>query len=188
MIYVLGRGEGTLTSAKSLESFHNFSAPGWISLVHYDREAVQDAAPMHGLGYYNLPQDLKPKTMVLASNHLYVSVEGAHFPYIDTPYEVDLDGKITLLGYDLDSEPVEPGSSIHVTLYWQAQQTMVVSYKVFVHLYDGDGNLVAQRDSLPGLGAKPTTTWEAGEVVADRHGGKIQRLAELVNRRLFSLL
>ena len=86
-----------------------------------------------------------------------------------TPHEVDLGGKITLLGYDLDSEPVEPGGNVHVTLYWQAQQTMEVSYKVFVHLYDGDGNLVAQRDSLPGLGARPTTTWQAGEVVADRH-------------------
>lgn len=88
---------------------------------------------------------------------------------IGTLYEVDLDGKITLLGYDLDSEPVEPGGNLHVTLYWQAQQTMEVSYKVFVHLYDRDGNLVAQRDSLPGLGAKPSTTWKAGEVVAGRH-------------------
>lgn len=86
-----------------------------------------------------------------------------------TPHEIDLGGKITLLGYDLDSEPVEPGGNVHVTLYWQAQQTMEESYKVFVHLYDGDGNLVAQRDSPPGLGAKPTTTWRVGEIVADRH-------------------
>lgn len=88
---------------------------------------------------------------------------------IDTRYEVDLDGKIALLGYDLDSGPVKPGGNIHVTLYWKAQQGMEASYKVFVHLYDRDGYLVAQRDGLPGLGAKPTTTWKVGEVVADRH-------------------
>ena len=78
-----------------------------------------------------------------------------------------------LAGFDLDASDatahIARGEVLPVTLYWQAQQAMEASYKVFVHLYDGDGNLVAQRDSLPGLGAKPTTTWEVGEVVADRH-------------------
>ncbi len=83
--------------------------------------------------------------------------------------QVDLDGKIALLGYDLDAQPVKPGGNIHVTLYWQARQAVEKSYKVFVHVYDEDENLVAQQDWLPGLGVKPTITWEPGEVVADRH-------------------
>jgi hypothetical protein len=73
------------------------------------------------------------------------------------------------LGYDLDAEPVRPGESIHVTLYWRAQREMETNYKVFVHVCDGEGNIVAQRDWLPGLGVKPTAGWKTGEVVADRH-------------------
>ncbi|MBN1815606.1 MAG: glycosyltransferase family 39 protein [Anaerolineae bacterium] len=84
-------------------------------------------------------------------------------------YEVNLGDEITLLGYDLDADPVRPGGNVRVTLYWQAQREMETSYKVFVHVYDGEGNIVAQRDWLPGLGVKPTVEWKAGEVVADRH-------------------
>jgi hypothetical protein len=64
---------------------------------------------------------------------------------------------------------VQPGGNLYVTLYWQGQREMEKSYKVFVHVYDGEGNIVAQRDWLPGLGLKPTSGWEVGEVVADRH-------------------
>lgn len=96
-------------------------------------------------------------------------------PSFDVPttiaerYEVNLGDEITLLGYALDAEPVGPGASAHVTLYWQAQREMEMSYKVFVHVYDEAGNIVAQRDWLPGLGVKPTKGWQVGEVVADRH-------------------
>jgi hypothetical protein len=79
-----------------------------------------------------------------------------------------LEDSIKLLGFDLDHGPVEPGGNVHVTLYWQGLEELEKSYKVFVHLYDGE-NIVAQRDWLPGLALKPTAGWALGEVVADRH-------------------
>jgi hypothetical protein len=82
--------------------------------------------------------------------------------------EASLGGRIDLLGYDV--EPVvRLGESVEVTLYWQARQEMEISYKVFVHLYDTEGNIVAQQDRVPGLGARPTTAWEVGEVLGDRY-------------------
>jgi hypothetical protein len=96
-------------------------------------------------------------------------------PNFDQPREmgttsgVTLGDKVRLLGYDLPPGPVQAGGNLYVTLYWQAQREMAQSYKVFVHVYDGAGNIVAQRDWLPGLGVKPTSGWAAGEVVADRH-------------------
>ncbi|MGD2145145.1 MAG: hypothetical protein PVH41_00450 [Anaerolineae bacterium] len=81
---------------------------------------------------------------------------------------VSLEDKVALLGYDASSS-VERGGSATVTLYWQALRTMNTSYKVFVHLYDAAGAIVSQRDRLPGLGARPTTSWERGEIVADRY-------------------
>ncbi|PCJ99240.1 MAG: hypothetical protein COA42_24210, partial [Alteromonadaceae bacterium] len=76
--------EGTYSS---LEEFRSLAPPGWISLVHYNRDALQDAAPMHGLGYFNLPQDLIPSTMVLAEEHLYVSADSYYYPFINTEHE-----------------------------------------------------------------------------------------------------
>jgi len=108
LVYVLG--EGLLANDVSPQEatdeafFHRYFAPGWISLVHYERDDLANAAPMHGLGYFNLPQDLVPVTMVLAEKQLYVAAEGYHFPYIETPYE---DRKVILV---YDREDRLPGA------------------------------------------------------------------------------
>jgi hypothetical protein len=44
---------------------------------------------------------------------------------------------------------------------------MSISYTVFIHLLDGEGNIFGQRDSVPGDGALPTTSWEEEEIIAD---------------------
>src|SRR5690606_38652107 len=67
--------------------FEAFVSPGWISLVHYQREFIGNAAPMHGLGYYDLPKDLIPSAMALGDTHLYVSAGGMRTAYINTPYQ-----------------------------------------------------------------------------------------------------
>ena len=46
---------------------------------------------------------------------------------------------------------------------------MDTSYTVFVHLLDDEGNIQGQRDSVPGGGALPTTSWVEGEIIADGH-------------------
>jgi hypothetical protein len=74
-----------------------------------------------------------------------------------------------LLGYDLDPPAPGPGSTLHLTLYWQAQAEMEQDYTVFVHLLDAEGLLVAQHDSQPGGGSLPTSSWLEGEVIADEH-------------------
>jgi hypothetical protein len=41
---------------------------------------------------------------------------------------------------------------------------------VFVHLIDGQGRIVAQKDQGPGASASyPPTSWLAGDIVADEH-------------------
>lgn len=42
-------------------------------------------------------------------------------------------------------------------------------YTVFVHLLDGNGRIVAQRDGQPGDGFYPTSIWDPGEVVPDEY-------------------
>jgi len=55
-----------------------------------------------------------------------------------------------------------------LTFYWQARREMGEDYTVFVHLLDGE-EIVAQADSQPQDGDYPTSIWDEGEVVIDKH-------------------
>ncbi|MEZ4557664.1 MAG: phospholipid carrier-dependent glycosyltransferase [Caldilineaceae bacterium] len=76
----------------------------------------------------------------------------------------DGSGQVDLRGYDV----VRTADALEVTLLWQAQVTPQIPYKVFVHLLNADGELVAQSDAEP-AGGYTTTAWLPGEVVADTH-------------------
>jgi hypothetical protein len=77
--------------------------------------------------------------------------------------------KIALVGADLGTEPVTPGETLQVVLYWQALADMDIPHSVFVHLLDADGQVVAGHDGEPAGGARPTTGWVPGEFVLDSH-------------------
>ncbi|HEC34180.1 MAG TPA: hypothetical protein ENI37_05625 [Chloroflexi bacterium] len=85
-------------------------------------------------------------------------------------YEVEarFGGAVRLLGYDLTGDPA-PGGELGVTLYWQVEAGLEDSYKVFVHLTNEAGELVAQADGIPVDWTRPTTTWRVGEIIADTY-------------------
>lgn len=88
---------------------------------------------------------------------------------IQHPMHINLDAKVTFLGYDLKETRVEPGGTLHLTLYWQAQKRMDTSYKVFTYLLDSKGQIWGQKDGVPGGGYYPTTGWLPGEVIVDEY-------------------
>ncbi|HEY76037.1 MAG TPA: hypothetical protein G4O00_07635 [Thermoflexia bacterium] len=77
---------------------------------------------------------------------------------------------IRLLGYGVGEGPFAPGEVIPVTLFWEADGPVPERYKVFLHLLDGAGNLVAQRDAEPMGDLLPTPAWSPGQRIIDRHG------------------
>ena len=77
---------------------------------------------------------------------------------------------IRLLGYTLPETAVHPGDIIPLTLFWQADEAPTARYKVFIHLINEAGTLVAQTDNEPVGGFVPTTQWQPGERVVDRYG------------------
>mgnify|MGYP000576301761 CR=1 FL=1 len=87
-------------------------------------------------------------------------------PAIDT--DVVWSNGIRLLGYDLADRRLLPGEAVDLTLYWQPQDDLTASLTVFAHLVAEDGSIAAQQDQIPALGARPTTGWAPGEVIADR--------------------
>jgi hypothetical protein len=72
---------------------------------------------------------------------------------------------IRLVGYTLE-ELAE--STLAVTLYWQAGETVPHDYTVFCHVLC-QGNRIGQRDSPPAQGFYGTAAWRAGDMVEDRH-------------------
>jgi hypothetical protein len=58
---------------------------------------------------------------------------------------------------------------IEVRLRWQVRSTPPIAPRVFVHLYDGSGNLIAQHDGPPAGGFVPWAATAAGDVVLDVH-------------------
>jgi 4-amino-4-deoxy-L-arabinose transferase-like glycosyltransferase len=84
--------------------------------------------------------------------------------------EITWQAGIALLGYRFVETSVPPGQIVRLDLSWQATEPIGEPYKVFLHLLDGDGQVTSQRDSEPVAGTRPTTSWVAGEPVADRYG------------------
>jgi hypothetical protein len=81
-----------------------------------------------------------------------------------------LGGKVRLRGYTLLTPQPESGEIVQLSLFWEALMPLEARYKVFLHLVDKRGNIVAQRDTEPGGGRRLTTDWEVGEVITDNHG------------------
>jgi 4-amino-4-deoxy-L-arabinose transferase-like glycosyltransferase len=100
-----------------------------------------------------------------------VSVEGRpHYfdvPEIQQPLEILVGNSISLLGYVLDENQAQPGGVLSLALYWKATGTTETSYTVFTHLLDPQNQVRGQKDSIPGDGTLPTTSWVDQEVITD---------------------
>jgi len=95
----------------------------------------------------------------------------------DTP-EVAISGEVRarfgdfaeLIGYDLPAGEVTAAQPLLLTLYWRGLDgTSPTNYLVFTHLLSQDGRLIAQHDGPPAGGTRPTSSWAAGEIIADPH-------------------
>ena len=87
-----------------------------------------------------------------------------------TSLDARLGDTITLEGYALPETMFAPGDIVPLTLVWRAEVTPAERYKVFVHLLNADGALVAQTDAEPGGGFALTSLWSLGESMTDRYG------------------
>jgi hypothetical protein len=71
-------------------------------------------------------------------------------------------------GSDLPCSPA-PLLPCSVPIIWRAEAETPTDYRVFVHLVDATGAIVAQSDAAPAGWARPTTGWLPGEYVLDTH-------------------
>jgi hypothetical protein len=76
---------------------------------------------------------------------------------------------IHLTGYTIRNCQLSIDNCQLLTVIWQALAEMETSYRVFVHIVDEAGQIVAQSDGEPANWTRPTTGWTAGEYIIDEH-------------------
>jgi 4-amino-4-deoxy-L-arabinose transferase-like glycosyltransferase len=83
------------------------------------------------------------------------------------PLDVNFGNRVALIGYTLDRRVVQPGETIHLTLFWRALAPMEENYRVFAQVLGGQDQIWAHSDSWPVEGRSATSRWEPGDVVKD---------------------
>jgi hypothetical protein len=88
---------------------------------------------------------------------------------VNIPNKVNaqFDTLVTLLGYELSTDILNPGDPLEIDLYWEVNAQPPGDYLFFVHLTNQEGSIIAQRDTHPGLGNFPSSQWERGESFVD---------------------
>lgn len=89
----------------------------------------------------------------------------------------NFDDKITLLGYELDSDKVKPGSTVNFTLYWKVEKALGASgWKLFTHVLDSKKRRILNIDKVGPLRAESAPTpsqWQVGKIYADEQSFKV---------------
>ena len=79
------------------------------------------------------------------------------------------EGRVLLAGFTVQPGAQSAAAPLDVRLVWQCVAALPQHYRVFVHLLNAQGQLVAQSDAEPAGWTRPTTGWLPGEFVVDAH-------------------
>lgn len=123
---------------------------------------------------------LIPAALVTAQTHIRIVPHLAgdympyyHWAYQGNPYQPLLlegeplatfqSGSVQLMRADLGTETDVAGArSVQVSLGWQTDGSAQGDAKIFIHLVDAAGNIVAQADARPAHDSLPPGNWLAG--------------------------
>jgi mannosyltransferase len=103
-----------------------------------------------------------------------VALPPAAPPGIPLAYQLGIG--ITLDGVDLSATQLKPGDTLRATLHWSDTAPVDTDYTVFVHILDASEKVVAQQDQQPVAGARPTSSWFAGDVILDGYTLQLPKL------------
>ncbi|GAB4160795.1 MAG: hypothetical protein Fur0021_33220 [Candidatus Promineifilaceae bacterium] len=85
------------------------------------------------------------------------------------PLEIQTNASLGDVAKLLGANVTLAADSLQLRLAWRSLAETAVSYRVFVHLRDAAGQIVAQSDAEPAAWSRPTTGWLPGEVILDDH-------------------
>jgi hypothetical protein len=76
---------------------------------------------------------------------------------------------IRLTAVSTPATPTPAGQNWPIQFHWHATETVDHNWKLFMHLINDAGDIVAQLDEYPLGGRWPTAVWQANETITDRH-------------------
>jgi hypothetical protein len=90
---------------------------------------------------------------------------------IDTVSAIAVFGEhIQLLWHQIEeSNPLRPGDTAHVTLFWHALAAIPENYQVNMRLVSTEGQAWWKKNNHPVSGMYPTAAWKVGSVIPDWH-------------------
>ncbi|HEY66622.1 MAG TPA: hypothetical protein G4O02_18900, partial [Caldilineae bacterium] len=138
--------------------------PGWLNVGQVTESVLRTGRPvflikpMPGL---DVRFDLQPMGAVVRVERVVTRPSGEPLGVIGDA--------MRLLAMEVRPPQPQPGSLLRITLYWEPLRVLDADYTSFVHLLDGAGEKIAQHDAPPGGVYYPTSLWQPGEVLRDRH-------------------
>ena len=132
---------------------HSVLVPPKLVSGQYTVSVQRDGAPAVVLGELQVNSPLRVFAM----------------PSVTTKQRAEFGSVAVLAGYTLSPTQAVRGQPVAVALAWQAVNETPLSYKVFVHVMNASGQLVASDDAIPAQWQRPTPGWAAGEFVLDAH-------------------
>ncbi len=133
-------------------------------------------------GNYNIVLKIDEKILNVGS----LSVAGTARIFAPPPVEhvvkVNFDNTILLYGYTIKTD----SEQFYIEIVWQALNNINSDYKVFVHLVDSGGVILAQRDAMPQANSYPTSWWLHGEYVVDTYQLPVPNVGYSVQVGLYS--
>jgi len=147
--------------------------PGEIILDRFDLSLSDDADLSNAtleLGAYETDRQDSPKLEWASQGGSplgpYLRLPAERPPAQDTPCAVEYGQLVSLEGVRVRN--AAPGGSLELDLTWRALAATPTDYTAFVHVLDGQEQLVAQADGRPLFGNLPTSGWLPGDVVRQR--------------------
>jgi hypothetical protein len=109
------------------------------------------------------------------SNPLGVFVRSAAFDPPAHPLDINLEDKVTLLGWDIATgsgeKKLKKGEPFTLTTYWRCDAPLGAAFKFFIHIDGAGSRLNGDHDPIGGM--YPATEWRAGDYLKDVYRGKV---------------
>jgi len=77
--------------------------------------------------------------------------------------------QIELVAANVTPDVLRPGETATVRLAWHSRAPVTADYSIFLHLVDRAGLTIAQLDTMPGGGLRPTSGWPVGGVLWEEY-------------------
>ncbi len=140
--------------------------PGWRNVGQVTASALATGRPV----FLVKPMPGLDARFEARSRGAVVAVTGEVTTTPGAPWG-DVGGALVLEKVEIQPPMValSAGQMVTVTLYWRPLRPLPANYTSFVHLLDDRGEKIAQHDAPPGGVYYPTSLWQPGELLRDRH-------------------